>query len=218
MFFDQKVLAGSESVPLPHNRVVFVMEDVDADSEVVRARDLPPVASGVNKGDNNAAATALIDLLAAAVCTSSDASSASDASGASSDAVMGPVNAIGHAKNDFNDRLNLAALLNVLDGVVDTPERIFVMTTNHPERLDPALVRPGRINRSIYLGRVKVAEATLMLRHYFDQLSAAQEVRLAEVFEDDVYSPAMLEAMCAEHDDVDALLAHIGHKEIGLVP
>ena len=31
------------------------------------------------------------------------------------------------------DKLNLSGLLNVLDGVVDTPERIVVMTTNHPE-------------------------------------------------------------------------------------
>jgi hypothetical protein len=38
-------------------------------------------------------------------------------------------------------------LLNVLDGVVDTPGRIVVMTSNHPDKLDPALIRPGRINK-----------------------------------------------------------------------
>ncbi len=42
---------------------------------------------------------------------------------------------------------------NVLDGVIDTPERIVIMTTNHPEQLDPALIRPGRINRKIYMVR-----------------------------------------------------------------
>ena len=50
------------------------------------------------------------------------------------------------------DKLNLAGLLNVLDGVVDTPGRILVMTTNHPEKLDPALIRPGRINKRLHLG------------------------------------------------------------------
>ena len=49
------------------------------------------------------------------------------------------------------DKLNLSGLLNVLDGVVDTPERILIMTTNHPERLDPALIRPGRIDKKILL-------------------------------------------------------------------
>ena len=40
-----------------------------------------------------------------------------------------------------SDRLSLAGLLNVLDGVVDSPGRVVIMTSNHPERLDPALVR-----------------------------------------------------------------------------
>ncbi|CAN0389181.1 unnamed protein product, partial [Ectocarpus sp. 13 AM-2016] len=46
-------------------------------------------------------------------------------------------------------------LLNVLDGVVDTPGRIVIMTTNHPESLDAALIRPGRIDKKIYLGYMK---------------------------------------------------------------
>lgn len=46
-------------------------------------------------------------------------------------------------------------LLNVLDGVVDTPGRIVVMTTNYPEALDAALIRPGRIDKIIYLGHMR---------------------------------------------------------------
>ena len=49
----------------------------------------------------------------------------------------------------FDDRLSLAGLLNVLDGVVDSPGRIVIMTSNHPEKLDPALVRPGRIGGAL---------------------------------------------------------------------
>ena len=46
-------------------------------------------------------------------------------------------------KDDGLDELNLSGVLNVLDGVVDSPGRILIMTTNHPEKLDPALIRPG---------------------------------------------------------------------------
>lgn len=46
-------------------------------------------------------------------------------------------------------------LLNVLDGVVDTPGRIVIMTTNHPEALDAALIRPGRIDKKVYLGYMR---------------------------------------------------------------
>ena len=42
---------------------------------------------------------------------------------------------------DSADTLNLAGILNTLDGVVDTPGRLLVMTSNHPEKLDPALIR-----------------------------------------------------------------------------
>ncbi len=41
---------------------------------------------------------------------------------------------------------------------VHRPNRIIVMTTNHPEKLDPALVRPGRINKKIYLGRIRLPQ------------------------------------------------------------
>jgi SpoVK/Ycf46/Vps4 family AAA+-type ATPase len=57
------------------------------------------------------------------------------------------------------DKLDLSGLLNVLDGVVDCPNRILIMTTNHPEKLDPALIRPGRIDKIIYLGYLQPAEA-----------------------------------------------------------
>ena len=61
------------------------------------------------------------------------------------------------------DKLNLSGLLNVLDGVVDTPERIVVMTTNHPEILDPALIRPGRIDQKLLLAYMKWHNVVLMI-------------------------------------------------------
>jgi ATP-dependent 26S proteasome regulatory subunit len=75
----------------------------------------------------------------------------------------------------------LQGLLNVLDGVVDTPNRIVIMTTNHPEKLDPALIRPGRINKKIYLGRICCNEALSMMRHYFGKVSRETEEKLREV-------------------------------------
>ncbi|KAJ6572781.1 P-loop containing nucleoside triphosphate hydrolase protein [Mycena vulgaris] len=42
--------------------------------------------------------------------------------------------------------VTLSGLLNVIDGVSSDDGRLFFATTNHPERLDPALVRPGRVD------------------------------------------------------------------------
>ncbi|GLC44229.1 hypothetical protein PLESTB_000755000 [Pleodorina starrii] len=113
-----------------------------------------------------------------------------------------------------DDELNLAGLLNVLDGVVDTPNRIVIMTTNHPDKLDPALVRPGRINKKIYMGRLRLAEAVAMMRHYFGPqgVSSSDEAALRAVWEDERLSPADLEAMCAEYDSPGELVAAVGAR------
>jgi hypothetical protein len=55
----------------------------------------------------------------------------------------GPSGAIGPSANPFLkanlDQLNLTGILNVLDGVVDSPGRIVIMTTNHPGTHDLAV-------------------------------------------------------------------------------
>ncbi|RAL13480.1 BCS1 and AAA domain-containing protein [Aspergillus homomorphus CBS 101889] len=48
--------------------------------------------------------------------------------------------------------ISLSGLLNVIDGVAATEGRILIMTTNHPEKLDAALLRPGRVDMSIGFG------------------------------------------------------------------
>jgi hypothetical protein len=50
---------------------------------------------------------------------------------------------------ESTDSLDLATLLNVLDGVRETPGRIIILSTNYPERLDEALLRPGRFDMMI---------------------------------------------------------------------
>ncbi|QDS68665.1 hypothetical protein FKW77_002054 [Venturia effusa] len=45
--------------------------------------------------------------------------------------------------------ISLSGLLNAIDGVASHEGRVLVMTTNHPERLDPALLRPGRVDMQI---------------------------------------------------------------------
>lgn len=49
-------------------------------------------------------------------------------------------------------RVTLSGLLNALDGVASSEERVLFMTTNYVERLDPALIRPGRVDVKQYFG------------------------------------------------------------------
>merc|ERR1719399_1312514 len=49
-------------------------------------------------------------------------------------------------KTDGKSVLTFSGLLNALDGVGGCSGQIFVLTTNHRERLDPALIRNGRVD------------------------------------------------------------------------
>lgn len=46
-------------------------------------------------------------------------------------------------------KISLAGLLNIIDGAASSEGRVLIMTTNCPEKLDPALIRPGRVDVQI---------------------------------------------------------------------
>jgi chaperone BCS1 len=45
--------------------------------------------------------------------------------------------------------ISLAGLLNIIDGAASHEGRVLIMTTNYPEKLDSALIRPGRVDLQI---------------------------------------------------------------------
>ncbi|KKA28901.1 hypothetical protein TD95_004490 [Thielaviopsis punctulata] len=51
-----------------------------------------------------------------------------------------------------SNRLSLSGLLNILDGVASNEGRLLIMTTNHLEKLDSALIRPGRVDMAVEFG------------------------------------------------------------------
>jgi len=74
-------------------------------------------------------------------------------------------------------RVTFSGLLNALDGVIATEERVIFMTTNHLKALPRALVRPGRVDLSIYVG---LASRTQLCRMYLRFFPGSEE--LAETF------------------------------------
>ncbi|CAM9351159.1 unnamed protein product [Ascophyllum nodosum] len=127
------------------------------------------------------------------------------------------------------DKLDLSGLLNVLDGVVDTPGRIVVMTTNIVEALDPALIRPGRIDKRILLDYMRFPAALQMTEHLFQvELTEDQKARLDAVFGEAAVArrkeagfsvgqgqsygeltPAVVEQLAGEFDEVEQFLGEL---------
>ena len=97
--------------------------------------------------------------------------------------------------------VTLSGLLNALDGVSSREGRVLFLTTNHPERLDPALVRPGRVDRKIELGYATPDQARrLFLWFYRDSgLAVAELSREADRFAAQIPHGKLCMAAIQEH-------------------
>lgn len=60
-----------------------------------------------------------------------------------------------------------SGLLNALDGVASAEERILFLTTNHPEKLDMALIRPGRVDMSVRIGEPSEHQVRELFRRFY---------------------------------------------------
>lgn len=70
--------------------------------------------------------------------------------------------------------ITLSGLLNVLDGFHAPSGVLFVMTTNHVEKLDQALLRPGRIDYKLYLGKASDHQKLELYRRFFPESSEVE--------------------------------------------
>ncbi|KAK1680133.1 hypothetical protein QYE76_040981 [Lolium multiflorum] len=102
----------------------------------------------------------------------------------------------GHTGAHKQQNVTLSGLLNFIDGLWSTSgeERIIVFTTNYKDRLDPALLRRGRMDMHIYMGFCCWEAFKTLARNYhlvddhvlfpeIQELLAAVEVTPAEVSE-----------------------------------
>jgi hypothetical protein len=195
-----------EAIQMDFKDVVFVLEDVDAMSDVVKCRKsgastsrdqidindnfVCKISTGKGKGKN----------FIAAEDSEEEAEAPAKLSRGTKAADSKPV----------ADALNLAGLLNVLDGVVDSPGRIVIMTTNHPEKLDPAVTRPGRVNFSLKLGCLKPEALMQLIQHIMQEtLMPAQRLLALDIADMDCLTAAVVEQNCAESDSVDKLLGKL---------
>lgn len=64
--------------------------------------------------------------------------------------------------------VTFSGLLNALDGVASAEECLTFMTTNHPEKLDPALLRPGRIDFKQYVGNATDDQIKRMFLRFYE--------------------------------------------------
>ena len=76
--------------------------------------------------------------------------------------------------------VSFSGLLNALDGVVSSEGRIVFMTTNHIERLDSALLRPGRVDVKQNIGYADEEQLLRAYKHFFPDSPSEYASKFAE--------------------------------------
>lgn len=85
------------------------------------------------------------------------------------------------------DDLSLSFLLNMLDGTLCADDTIFAITTNHKEKLDPAIFRKGRIDVDIEFKKCDKYQAERIFEKFMNRKLS---VDVLERFKEDAFVPA----------------------------
>jgi mitochondrial chaperone BCS1 len=104
---------------------------------------------------------------------------------------------------DNSSHVKSSGLLNALDGVAAQEHRVLIMTTNHIDRLDPALIRPGRVDVQQYFGLLDADQALSLFLRFFPGAATQAAAAARAVGESDI-SPAWMQ---------NVLLANRGRPE-----
>ena len=110
------------------------------------------------------------------------------------------------SKISNDDSLNLSDFLNILDGLEELNEKMIIFTTNHPEKIDPALIRPGRIDFKFEFKRMSKKSILDMIKAGFRISSDDLDHELShnlnqkiDLLPDEILTPAEVQRICFGH-------------------
>jgi chaperone BCS1 len=96
-----------------------------------------------------------------------------------------PRNAVAGGNEDKSDSMvgqgvTLSGLLNALDGFSAPENVLFVMTSNFAENLDQALLRPGRIDYKLYMGKAEESQKVELYKRFFPNATIVEAEQFVE--------------------------------------
>ncbi|CAN6341025.1 unnamed protein product [Urochloa humidicola] len=111
-------------------------------------------------------------------------------------------------ENKGEDKVTLSGLLNFVDGLWSTSgeERIIVFTTNYKERLDPALLRPGRMDMHIHMGYCTQESFRILANNYHSIDYHDTYPEIEKLIKEVAVTPAEVAEVLMRNDDTDAAL------------
>jgi transitional endoplasmic reticulum ATPase len=124
-----------------------------------------------------------------------------------------PGRGMGYADSGVTERV-ISQLLTEMDGLVSLEDVVIIAATNRPDIVDPAILRPGRFDRLIYVPEPDNDSRLAIFKIYTKGMPLAKDVDLAQlVMVTKKYSGADIEALCREAG-LNALRRDIKAKEV----
>ena len=104
--------------------------------------------------------------------------------------------------------MTLSGLLNFVDGLWSTSgeERIIIFTTNYKERLDPALLRPGRMDMHIHMGYCCPESFRILASNYHSISDHGTYPEIQELIKEVMVTPAEVAEVLMRNDNTDIAL------------
>ena len=163
LFYNEQICVTqngkTETYTIPIDKRIYVLEDVDCQCDIILDRGSNTVEQILAK--KNAELKAEISKLQYALNEISSGKKMVMTNGK----MMEPPK---NKNENANEKITLSFLLNLFDGVLETPGRITFMTTNFVDKLDKAFTRPGRIDVISKFGFADHSQLIDIIQHRYD--------------------------------------------------
>ena len=111
-------------------------------------------------------------------------------------------------KMEKDDELTLECVLNTLDGIKELYDAVIVFTTNDLVSIDPALIRPGRVDKIIQMDLIHGPIIKEMLAHFFMTDSHESLEKVIKI--NSPMAPAKVQEICIRHrGDITGCVAEL---------
>lgn len=165
-FFENRYNDNNEKDDISFDKKIIVFEDIDCIGDIVLDRNKKEEKLTTVKSDSD---NIKIGDVLQSICELNES---------------GTTKLI--SKNN-EEVITLDDILNLWDGIRETPGRILIISSNHYDKLDPALVRPGRIDITHELSNVSHNTLAEMYLNLFETEIDREKLVKVEEF---LYSPA----------------------------
>jgi len=180
-YFESQYNKNNRAGSIDFDKKIIVLDDIDCMSDLVKCRsDVTP-----EKGDEAPLTLEIMKTISDIV---------------SKDHNENNTDVLKHLLSKEDDNITLAFLLNIIDGIRETPGRILIITSNYYNHIDEALRRPGRIDFPLEMKNASVATICEMYKHYYGKDLPKE---CLNCLKDGVLSPAQIVNIRLQTGDCD---------------